>query len=289
MVTRLTLRTWTLPASFGVVSTMIRAASDNAYRKLLGAFIAFYAENLCSPRWGELARAMPGNRLEIGMNFQGLDQAQATTIWQPFLHWVASQDDLTATPATIIAGLGRYRWDAAMLDKYVPGTLQHDDRPGAPAANVFWAANLAEAGHVIHDFQSLWLPADLLQAERQAALADALAAASRHWTVEMHFQKGLASAPAEVIAAVRDTPMNPAVTEAFMLAIVASEGLPAFPDLLSHAPDAAKAQRDRARIAQAMHELRRAAPKGGTYVAESSYFQSDWQHAYWGENYARLR
>ena len=28
---------------------------------------------------------------------------------------------------------------------------------------------------------------------------------------------------------VRDTPMNPLVTEAFMLAIIASEGPPAFP------------------------------------------------------------
>jgi hypothetical protein len=32
--------------------------------------------------------AMPGNRLEIGMNFQGLDKAQVTAIWQPFLDWV---------------------------------------------------------------------------------------------------------------------------------------------------------------------------------------------------------
>jgi len=99
---------------------------------------------------------------------------------------------------------------------------------GAPSANFFWAANLAEAGHVIYDFESLWLPADLLRPERQAALADALVAASRHWTVEMHFQKGLAGAPAELIAAALGTPMNPMVIKAFMLAIVASEGPPAF-------------------------------------------------------------
>src|SRR5205814_1129609 len=131
----------------------------------------------------------------------------------------------------IVAGPGRYRWDGAMLEKLVPDLIRRDDRPGAAAANFFWTANLAEAGHVIHDFESLWLPASLLRPERQAALTVALAAASRRWTVEMHFQKGLAGGPDRVIAAARDTPINPAVTEAFLLAIVASEGPPAFPDL----------------------------------------------------------
>ena len=195
VVTRLTLRTWELPARFGMVSTTIEARSSDAYRRLIGAFVAFYAESLCNPHWGELARAMPGNRLEIGMNFQGLDRAEAKAVWQPFLDWVAAQGDLAATTPVIFAGPGRYRWDGAMLETHVPGAIRRDDRPGAPAANFFWAANLAEAGHVIHDFESLWLPADLLRPVRQARLADALAAAGRHWTVEMHFQKGLAGAP----------------------------------------------------------------------------------------------
>ncbi|MBV8913891.1 MAG: FAD-binding oxidoreductase [Acetobacteraceae bacterium] len=288
VVTRLTLRTWDLPASFGAVSTSIRASSDDAYRRLLGAFVAFYAESLCNPHWGELAQSMPGNRLEIGMNFQGLDKALAEALWRPFLGWVAAQDDLVATPPAVVAGPGRYRWDGAMLERRVPGVIRRDDRPGAAAANFFWAANLAEAGHVIHDFESLWLPADLLRPERQGRLADALAAASRHWTVEMHFQKGLAGAPASVCAAALDTPMNPMVADSFMLAIVASEGPPAFPGLPGHGPDMAKARHDRARIARAMAELRAVAPEGGAYVAESSYFQPDWQRAYWGPNYPRL-
>ncbi len=288
VVTRLTLRTWELPERFGVVSTAIQAASDDAYRRLLGAFVAFYADSLCNPHWGELARATPGRRLEIGMNFQGLDKAQAAAVWQPFLDWAASQDGLAATPPTVVAGSGRHRWDGAMLEKAVPGAIRRDDRPGAPASNFFWASNLAEAGHVIHGFESVWLPASLLQPGRQPALADALAAASRHWMVEMHFQKGLAGAPAEVAAAALDTPMNPAVAQAFMLAIVAGEGPPAFPGLPGHAPDAAKAQRDAARIAEAMAELRSVAPEGGSYVAESSYFEPEWQRAYWGPNYARL-
>jgi hypothetical protein len=34
--------------------------------------------------------------------------------------------------------------------------------------------------------------------------------------------------------------------------------------------------------------LEKLTPEGGAYVAESSYFQTDWQKAYWGRNYPRL-
>jgi hypothetical protein len=34
--------------------------------------------------------------------------------------------------------------------------------------------------------------------------------------------------------------------------------------------------------------LGRSCPGPGAYVAESSYFQADWQHAYWGAKYPRL-
>ncbi len=288
VVTRLTLRTWDLPDTFGLIATTIHAKSDEAYRRLLSGFVAFYAEKLFNPHWGELAKLLPDNRLEISMNFQGLEKAQATAIWQPFLDWAAAQDDLTATPAVIVAGPGRHRWDGPVLEAFAPGTVLYDDRPGAPAANFFWSANLAEAGHFIHGFESLWVPATLLEPAKREALTDALMAASRHWAVELHFQKGLAGAPEQIIAAARDTPMNPAAADAFMLAIIAGEGPPAFPGLAGHAPNLAAARRDAARIEQAMTELRKAAPEGGAYVAESSYFQADWQRAYWGANYPRL-
>jgi FAD/FMN-containing dehydrogenase len=288
VVTRLTLRTWDLPASFGSVSIAIEAKSDDAYRRLLARFVSFYATSLFNPHWGDLVRAMPGRRLDIGMNFQGLQQAEAAEIWRPFFAWIAEQNDLSATAPAVFAGPGRYRWDDAMLERFVPNTIRRDDRTNAPAANFFWAANLPETGHVIHDFQSLWLPSELLTPERQGALVEAFLAASRHWTIEMHFQKGLAGAPPDVIAATLDTPINPEVTQAFMLAIVASEGPPGFKGLLGHEPDEAQAKRDATRITAAIAELRKVAPEAGCYVAESSYFLQNWQRDYWGSNYPRL-
>ena len=288
-MTRLTLRTYDLPETFGVVATDIRADTDDGFRRLVARFVSLYAQALLNPHWGELVEVRPGRRLRIRMNFQGLNRDEAAAVWRPFLNWVSSDPDLKMTPPTIVAGPGRLRWDGAALDAVAPGTVLRDDRPGAPANNVFWSANLAEAGHVIHGFDSLWLPAALLDPPRQPELVDALVAASRLWTVELHFQKGLAGAPPDVIAASADTPLHPAASRAFALAIIAGEGPPAFPDLPGRMPDVVKARRDADRIARAKAELAPVAPEGGAYLAEGNYHEAEWQRSFWGAKYERLR
>jgi len=61
VVTRLTLRTHELPASFGGVWGTIRAGSEAAFRRLVARFVAFYAERLFNPHWGEIASVRPDN------------------------------------------------------------------------------------------------------------------------------------------------------------------------------------------------------------------------------------
>ncbi len=53
VVTRLTLKTHDLPGFVGGVHATIEAASDAAFRRLIGSFIAFYADNLLDPHWGD--------------------------------------------------------------------------------------------------------------------------------------------------------------------------------------------------------------------------------------------
>jgi hypothetical protein len=163
-----------------------------------------------------------------------------------------------------------------------------DDRPGAPPDNIFWSGNLAEVGHFLAGFQSLWLPGSLLQSDWRKGLAEALFAAARHWSVELHFQKGLAGGSEEAVAATRDTATNPDVLNAFALAIVAGEDPPAFPGLPSHEPDLDADRRNAGQIAKAMRELERVAPGAGSYFAESCFFEPQWQNSYWGPNYPRL-
>ncbi|HYC25460.1 MAG TPA: FAD-binding oxidoreductase, partial [Roseiarcus sp.] len=290
VVSRLTLRTHVLPEFLGLVATQIKATSDEAYRKLIERVVEFYAESLFNPHWGEQIAFQPGGLLPILMTFQGLDTREAEAVWRPFFDWIKAspQDYVILSGPTIVAAPARTFWDPSKL-KLVPGLVISDDRPGAPESNIFWAGNLGETGQVLHGYQSLWLPAALLQKDQRAHLVEALFAAAQHWRVSLHFNKGLAGASAEAIDTVKQTAMNPAVAEAFALAISGAEGPPAYPGVAGHEPDAAAARQHAEAIGAAMDELRKLTPEVGAYVWESNFFEPDWRKAYWAANYPRLR
>jgi FAD/FMN-containing dehydrogenase len=289
VVTRLTLRTRELPEFFGGVFGTLRARSDAAFRRLVARVIAFYRESLFNPHWGEQIRFEPDNTVRIAMVFQGLDRRRAEQAWQPLLEWVggAAGDVSFEQPLTFIEVPARRFWDAAFLMENAAAFVVADDRPGAPPGNLFWAGNLGEAGQVLYAYRSAWLPASLMESG-PARLADALFACSRHWSVSLHFNKGLAGAPEDEVAAARDTATNPAALEAFALAIVASDAPPAFPGVPGHEPDVVAARRFRREVDRAMGELLKAAPLAGSYVSESDFFERDWPRSYWGSNYPRL-
>ena len=198
------------------------------------------------------------------------------------------QDFALVSPPQVLAGPARRFWDPALL-KSIPGVVIADDRPGAPPDNILSAGNLGEAGAVWYAYQSAWLPASLLEADRRQSLADALFAAAKHLGVLMYCNKGLAGAPADAIAAAKDTAMNPAVTDAFALAITGAFGQPAYPGVPGHEPDEAAARSQAAPVEASMNEIRKLLPRVGSYVWETDFFQPNWQDAFWGENYARLR
>ena len=170
----------------------------------------------------------------------------------------------------------RHWWDPEFRRRYLPASVRADDRPGADAGNMWWTGDAEQVGWFIHGYESAWLPAALLQ--RQESLADALFAASRHWSVLLHFNKGLAGGLAAAVTAARDTATNPAMLDAFALAIIGGAG----PSAYAGAPNRAAARRDAGAIGAAMAELRKVVPDAGAYVSESSYFQTGWQRAYWG-------
>lgn len=289
VVTRLTLRTHPLPETMGGVSFRVQARSDEGWRRLVARVIGFYREALFNPAWGEQIRFAPDRVLAVSMVFQGLTQEQARATWQPFLAWLAErpQDYTPAGEPTIIAIPARRFWDASFL-KQLPGIVLQDDRPGAPASNVFWAGNLGEAGQVLNAYQSAWIPASLLDPAREAALVDALVSGSAVWPLTLHTNKGLAGGSADALARSRATATNPAVLDAFALLIGAAQSPPAWPGIPGHEPDVAQGRREAAAVTRAMAPMRRLVPNAGAYVSEADYFDEDWQHRYWGANYARL-
>jgi FAD/FMN-containing dehydrogenase len=289
IITRLTLRTRDLPATFGAVFCKVRAADDAAFRALVGKLVEFYAKDLFNPHWGEQIGIHGDNSVDVSMVFQDLDEAGAARTWAPLLGWLRGRDGYTfEKPFQVLALPARHMWDAAYFREHAPGFMVADPRPGAPAHHVIWKGDTEQEGWFIHGYKSAWLPAQLLDEKRRAGLADALFRASRHWSVGLHFNKGLAGAPQAELDATRATATNPAVLDAFALAIIASGDDPRFPGMPGGAVDAARGHARARAIGRAMDALLAVAPRAGSYVSESDYFLRDWQDAFWGSNYPRL-
>jgi FAD/FMN-containing dehydrogenase len=289
-VCKLTLRVRELPAFAGGANFTVKAATDEAYRRLIGHFVAFYRESLFNDHWGEQAHFSPDNRLEISMVHIGLETEQSQKVWQPFLNWLAQSSGVYTIESEPLLGSMplRHWWDVDWRKDHHHDVFKTDSRSGASPRNVWWNGDSGQVGWFIWGYESLWIPATLLQDDMQERLSNALFAASRHSELGLHFNKGLAGASAEVIEAAKDTAMNPAVCNAFALAIIANGQGPAYPGVLNHEPDLAKGQKAAAAVHHAMNELRSVVPNGGAYVSESNFFENDFQHAYWGTNHTRL-
>jgi FAD/FMN-containing dehydrogenase len=313
VVSNLTLRLHDLPQLFGSANFTINATSDDAFRRLIREFLGFYSEHLFNEHWGEQVRIRPDNALEMAMVSQGIGTDDAKKTWQPFLDWVKrSPKSYSIKPGMAIATWPAQRmWDVQWWNEHWPelafpksnvfiGLFDHllahvaqpvlsfDDRPGAAPSNAWWKGDGGQVGWFIWGYESLWLPAALLDADSQQRFADALFAGSRYAGVSLHLNKGLAGASPEVIAAAKDTAMNPAVLSAFALAIAADGQGPAYPGIAGFEPSVAGGRQARDRIGACIDQLRAVAGVTGAYVSESNYFEKDFQQAYWGSNYPRL-
>jgi FAD/FMN-containing dehydrogenase len=291
VVTKLTLKTYTLPEFFGGASGKIRARSGDAYRRLISMIMEFYHDKLFNSHWGEQVSFHTNNTVDINLVFQGLTKEEAEATWQSFKDGVNRiPDDFEWTePLEIFAIPAQRIWDNNFLRAYAPSLIGSDDRPDAPADNIFWKGDRGQCGQFLWAYHSAWMPAALLEKNNQPQLVDAVFAASRIWTMSFHFNKGLAGASNERISEAKNTATNPAVLDAFALAIIAGEAeQPAFVGMTGHEPDLNKARWGAERIDKAMAELLKVVPDTGSYVSESDFFQKDWQHAFWGSNYKRL-
>jgi hypothetical protein len=284
VVTRLTLATHPLPDKFGALNLTLYARSDAAYQGLLARFVDLYAAGLFNSHWGEQVRAGPDNRLLVSMLFQGMAKGQASAAFRPLIEFANAnatdfegQNSLSATDVP-----ARYLWNAWLLRFFARSAINFDDRSGASWTDFWWSGDGGQVGAFWHAYTSAWLPATLLEPSNRSRLVEAWFAASRHWGVSFHFNKGLAGAPQTAIAAARNTAMNPDVLTAFALAIIADRSSP------SNAVSDLTARDRAARVHAAMKALRAAAPDTGAYLNECDYFQENWQQAFWGPNYQRL-
>jgi len=289
ITTRLTLATRPLPERLGFYGRKVTAGSDAAFRRLIEAFAGFAADALINPHWGEQVAVGPDNTLEIEMVFQGLADDEARRVWAPFDAWLTDNagDLAQRSEVRLVSMPGRHWWDYEYRRSVLPKSIVIDDRPGVPK-RFWWAGSGGEVGIFLSGYESLWLPEALLRPARRDGLAETLFAASRHFKVGLHFNKGLAGATEERRREARDAAIHPSALDAFALAIIAGGQPQAYPGVLGHEPDLDAARDEAGRIAAAMAELRKAAPEAGSYSSEMSYFEENWREAAWGPHYGRL-
>jgi hypothetical protein len=199
VVTRLTLRTHTLPDYLGAVYAGISATSDVAYAALVEQFVAFYRENLFNPNWGEQVTFSDG-QINVSMLFQGLDQTQVEQTWAPLIEWVTAQPaDYKLTGPEVLVLPGQDFWNPAVLEQ-IPTVITPDPLPGAPANYFSWTTDGGEAGQVLYAYQSTWLSQQLLDPRYSPGLVDALIEAGKSSSVTWHCNKGIAGAAANAVA-----------------------------------------------------------------------------------------
>ncbi len=119
VVTKLTLRTRELPAVFGRATMKIRAASDAAFRRLIDQFVGFYRDRLLNALWGESIAFGKDNTLDVTMSFQGLDQQQSQSVWQPFNDWITtSPSEFTVSAPFEVHGMPAQEYWSAVVQNF---------------------------------------------------------------------------------------------------------------------------------------------------------------------------
>jgi FAD/FMN-containing dehydrogenase len=287
VVTQVTLMTHPAPTFLGFVLGDLKAKDDNAFRELLERFLTFYRENLRNEDWGENVKVKRNNSLQLTVSFHGMTAADAERLWQPFLASLKAAPDRFSVEVRYLATPGNKMWDYAFAREHFPFGVVTDSRPGQTGELFWWASNQGEVAAYWYAYQSRWIPKDHFEAANAKAFAQTLFEASRHWSLEVYFNKGQASASAEALRRDRDTSVNPAVYRAAALVIAAATG-DGSPEVPGHEPNVTEGEAQKARVTAAMKIIREATPGAGTYVNEADYFEPDWQHAFWGENYDRL-
>jgi len=288
VVTRMTLRTHPLPSHFGFVFGTIAAKSDDAFQELIARFLAFYRQSLANPTWGEQVSVHGDNTLHLSMSYEGMSGEEAEEVWRPLRAWVDQHPDRFTMQTQFLAIPAARMWDRAFFEEKFAAAIRPDDRSRVESSFYYWwASNQGEVSTTWYTYQSRWIPLDRFEGAEAAKFAAALFQASRHRSLDLHFNKGLAGASPDAIRRNRETSMNPAALRAAALLIAASGG-DGQPGVRGHEPDAAEGKAETARTGAAMKIIRDATPGAGTYVNETDYFEPDWQQAFWGENYPRL-
>ncbi len=261
-----------------------------SFQRLIRRFVAFYAASLMNPHWGEQVRlqAPQPDGSPDALRGPGHGAGGGGLAAVPFRgRRSRGAGSRSAPTGPSLSAPARDFWNPEFLTTKLGPYVRVDDRPSAPPfKNLWWASNEEELGAYWHGYESTWLPASLLSAGRQEALASGALRRLEALDRRPALQQGARRCAAGGHRRRAETPrVNPAVLDAFALVIIAGSGPPVYPGVAGHEPEPDEARNDAQAIHRAMAELRKLVPDPGSYVLESSYFEPNWQRAFWGTNY----
>src|SRR5262249_41465412 len=157
---------------------------------------------------------------DVLMSFHGLDARQAREVWAPLLAQLGERPDRFAASLKYLELPGDKMWSREFAERNLGFPLEPDSRPDGNG-ELFWCkANQGEVATYWYAYQSRWIRAALCAPENAKAFARILFDAPRHWSLELYFSKGQASASAEALRRDRETSVNPVVYRAAALMII---------------------------------------------------------------------
>ena len=270
-----------------VTAGNIKADSDEAFRALIERFVEFYEVALNNEHWGEQFAIRPDNSIEIVLLFQGLSEKEVASTWAPLKHWL-KQDAAFSHELEPIFIPARDMWNFDYWKENHPELVELNSDPGHGRIEYWWAPNSAEVSAFCYTYQSRWIPIALFRKDARKDFADQLFAASRHWPLAMHINKGLAGAAADAVQRGKQTSTHPGVYDAAALLILVARKKGVYPGIPGLEPDLTEAEEKAGSISVAMLVIRAITPGAGTYANEADFFEKNWQEEFWGPHYARL-
>ena len=277
VVTQMTLKTYPLPKTFGLVQGTLKAVSDKAYKKLLKKFLIFYRQHLLNKHWGEMLHFNSNNTIGIALVYQGLSKSYVKKLWA---QW--------HMPIKITAFPPAKTWDLNYWKQHKPKMVIPNNFEGSAPGQYWWAGDDGQVSEYWYTYQSWWLPIKFFALDHINQTAQLFYNASRYHNFSLHIQKGLAGGSKLALAGQTKTSLNPAAYHAATLVLMAAGTTKYYPGVKGSRLNKREAFTQLKAVNKAMALFRAAAPNTGSYANEADYFQKNWQHAFWGNNYERL-
>ncbi len=289
VVTKVTFQTHPLPIYTAIYQGKIKASTNESYRALIRRMLTLIKDELANEHWGEQISFSKDRTLEFFLVYQGTDKAEAIKAWAPFKKWIEMQpgpyqltDKLWEIPPQKL-------WDLSFWQTHHPELIHINEQNGLNTGQYWWQPNQHEVFNYWYTYQSWWIPKKLFDTRHIDTLTQLIFQASKVGHATLHLNKGLAGASEKAIHRTLETSFHPAVVDATALLIMSASEKDVYLGVKGKEPDKALAKQKSQEISSVLNAFQNIAPQAGTYANEADYFMPNWQDAFWGKHYERLK